>query len=98
MRGGGVIGVCVNGVQTCVVFFKQKTANEMRIIDWSSDVGSSDLPDSRFSRPDLDIHSVIRPTTGSSVGPNSVDDAFSIPARFRTPSMHAICMPKQMPK
>src|SRR3546814_6266986 len=28
----------------CVVFFKQKTAYEMRISDWSSDVCSSDLP------------------------------------------------------
>src|SRR3546814_1571656 len=28
---------------TCVVFFKQKTAYEMRISDWSSDVCSSDL-------------------------------------------------------
>src|SRR3546814_6806908 len=28
-------------------FFKQKTAYEMRISDWSSDVCSSDLPDSR---------------------------------------------------
>src|SRR3546814_4140911 len=27
-------------------FFKQKTAYEMRISDWSSDVCSSDLPDS----------------------------------------------------
>src|SRR3546814_4125594 len=27
----------------CIVFFKQKTAYEMRISDWSSDVGSSDL-------------------------------------------------------
>src|SRR3546814_8165017 len=31
----------------CVFFFKQKTAYEMRISDWSSDVCSSDL---------LDIH------------------------------------------
>src|SRR3546814_5591644 len=30
----------------CFVFFKQKTAYEMRISDWSSDVCSSDLPDS----------------------------------------------------
>src|SRR3546814_1513026 len=32
---------------TCVYifFFKQKTAYEMRISDWSSDVCSSDLPD-----------------------------------------------------
>src|SRR3546814_1982478 len=27
-----------------IVFFKQKTAYEMRISDWSSDVCSSDLP------------------------------------------------------
>src|SRR3546814_10274259 len=33
-------------VQVCVLvfFFKQKTAYEMRISDWSSDVCSSDLP------------------------------------------------------
>src|SRR3546814_1504721 len=30
----------------CVFFFKQKTAYEMRISDWSSDVCSSDLPES----------------------------------------------------
>src|SRR3546814_1526791 len=29
----------------CVIFFKQKTEYEMRIIDWSSDVCSSDLVD-----------------------------------------------------
>src|SRR3546814_5312017 len=29
----------------CFVFFKQKTAYEMRISDWSSDVCSSDLND-----------------------------------------------------
>src|SRR3546814_2179011 len=31
-------------------FFKQKTAYEMRISDWSSDVCSSDLPSSRRLR------------------------------------------------
>src|SRR3546814_8170521 len=31
------------GVYFCVFFFKQKTAYEMRISDWSSDVCSSDL-------------------------------------------------------
>src|SRR3546814_380537 len=30
-------------VDCCVLFFKQKTAYEMRISDWSSDVCSSDL-------------------------------------------------------
>src|SRR3546814_5121794 len=31
------------GLARCVCFFKQKTAYEMRISDWSSDVCSSDL-------------------------------------------------------
>src|SRR3546814_16649472 len=31
-------------VCTFIFFFKQKTADEMRISDWSSDVCSSDLP------------------------------------------------------
>src|SRR3546814_4672905 len=31
-------------VVSCFFFFKQKTAYEMRISDWSSDVCSSDLP------------------------------------------------------
>src|SRR3546814_5049977 len=34
----------VNVLSCCVFFFKQKTAYEMRISDWSSDVCSSDLP------------------------------------------------------
>src|SRR3546814_14275643 len=32
-----------SGLVVCVFFFKQKTAYEMRISDWSSDVCSSDL-------------------------------------------------------
>src|SRR3546814_4619213 len=35
----------------CVFFFKQKTAYEMRISDWSSDVCSSDLPDQKRFPP-----------------------------------------------
>src|SRR3546814_2707109 len=40
--------MCVLGVTNCIYvlfffFFKQKTAYEMRISDWSSDVCSSDL-------------------------------------------------------
>src|SRR3546814_8402438 len=34
-------------------FFKQKTAYEMRISDWSSDVCSSDLFDARLDHPRL---------------------------------------------
>src|SRR3546814_6516709 len=36
----------------CFVFFKQKTAYEMRISDWSSDVCSSDLA---AKAPDADM-------------------------------------------
>src|SRR3546814_8157857 len=34
----------------CIGFFKQKTAYELRISDWSSDVCSSDLPAPRRAR------------------------------------------------
>src|SRR3546814_2307256 len=34
---------CHSCVCLCIFFFKQKTAYEMRISDWSSDVCSSDL-------------------------------------------------------
>src|SRR3546814_1000284 len=36
--------VAVSGLLFFFFFFKQKTAYEMRISDWSSDVCSSDLP------------------------------------------------------
>src|SRR3546814_4501063 len=39
---GDVVEVCV---YLLFFFFKQKTAYEMRISDWSSDVCSSDLPE-----------------------------------------------------
>src|SRR3546814_5264956 len=38
---------CCRSVLSGVFFFKQKTAYEMRISDWSSDVCSSDLVDRR---------------------------------------------------
>src|SRR3546814_3040142 len=42
-----------------VCFFKQKTAYEVRISDWSSDVCSSDLPVvARLTRPKWEICSV----------------------------------------
>src|SRR3546814_8077359 len=37
----------------CIVFFKQKTAYEMRISDWSSDVCSADLR--LLTRPHVDF-------------------------------------------
>src|SRR3546814_3846925 len=43
---------------SCFVFFffKQKTAYEMRISDWSSDVCSSDLPQAQFNHKLLITH------------------------------------------
>src|SRR3546814_4245698 len=38
----------------CFFFFKQKTAYEMRISDWSSDVCSSDLSPGRRPRAPID--------------------------------------------
>jgi hypothetical protein len=43
-------------------------------------------------------HSVSKPTTGASHGPNSVEEASASPAWFRAASITAICIPKQMPK
>src|SRR3546814_7946744 len=40
----------------CIFFFKQKTAYEMRISDWSSDVCSSDLCGEDPLRRDLSRH------------------------------------------
>src|SRR3546814_2258671 len=41
----------------CVFFFKQKTAYEMRISDWSSDVCSSDLRrDAEAARRDAGLY------------------------------------------
>src|SRR3546814_7948442 len=37
------VGWCIFYIYVCVFFFKQKTAYEIRISDWSSDVCSSDL-------------------------------------------------------
>src|SRR3546814_9793674 len=46
----------------CIFFFKQKTAYEMRISDWSSDVCSSDLPPRAPARdPDRDGQAPLRP-------------------------------------
>src|SRR3546814_3398387 len=45
----------------CVFFFKQKTAYEMRISDWSSDVCSSDLDG-------LGLHAEVVEVSGEAVG------------------------------
>src|SRR3546814_1421626 len=58
----------------CCVFifvFKQKTAYEMRISDWSSDVCSSDLPHARaFPMTAIDRQAPFRHWTASQRGPH----------------------------
>src|SRR3546814_5050739 len=59
---------CLNIYLLFFFFFKQKTAYEMRISDWSSDVCSSDLPGShRFLLPQRAM--VSQPSCGGSQKP-----------------------------
>src|SRR3546814_15346329 len=44
----------------CFFFFKQKTAYEMRISDWSSDVCSSDLRSHDFAGRQCDVDALVR--------------------------------------
>src|SRR3546814_1818521 len=54
-------------------FFKQKTAYEMRISDWSSDVCSSDLSGEDMIPPDLaaEVNPFIGTTNGGNVYPGA---------------------------
>src|SRR3546814_9990293 len=58
-------------VCSVVFFFKQKTAYEMRISDWSSDVCSSDLQAQEMHAGFVDARRVI-PITG--IAERAVDD------------------------
>src|SRR3546814_3863652 len=63
-------------------FFKQKTAYEMRISDWSSDVCSSDLREDRENTegPDLETGDVRRLLDGVLVVAECVEEAEIGPA------------------
>src|SRR3546814_9256035 len=58
-----------------VFFFKQKTAYEMRISDWSSDVCSSDLP---TPAPPASLHSASDRDRRAPSAPNSVDPSLEL--------------------
>src|SRR3546814_4621700 len=47
-----LMSVCESWIHVCSFFFKQKTAYDMRISDWSSDVCSSDLMFQRLHTAD----------------------------------------------
>src|SRR3546814_8282283 len=53
--------MCVSVVDMFFFFFKQKTAYEMRISDWSSDACSSDL---KSERRDVDIDAFFTDAAG----------------------------------
>src|SRR3546814_7988751 len=59
-------------------FFKQKTAYEMRIIDWSSDVCSSDL---RGAVDDQAVAAVVHEPGGEALGAVEVDAAVTVERR-----------------
>src|SRR3546814_1713691 len=79
--------------------FKQKTAYEMRISDWSSDVGSSDLvmprglkaeadTAARFIPPDADLTALRKAAAGCTSSPTaySPTGSYSSGPRCRFPS------------
>src|SRR3546814_6781661 len=59
-----VISYCV----FTIFFFKQKTAYEMRISDWSSDVCSSDLRKRQLIDFDRKVSASRRPRAGTLIG------------------------------
>src|SRR3546814_7155874 len=78
-----VVCVMMYGV---VFFFKQKTAYEMRISDWSSDVCSSDLMYGQFGLPDLGPRGA-----GYALSASSLAMVFVYAAQYRrTPRLHVL--------
>src|SRR3546814_5921561 len=68
-------------------FFKQKTAYEMRISDWSSDVCSSDL-----LIPWECLHDLLRrPLDGGMLGHIDVHDAPSLMRQDHQHEQHLVC-------
>src|SRR3546814_16982924 len=65
----------------CFYFFKQKTAYEMRISDWSSDVCSADQPPERTARAELAAAAAAEPVRdrdqiGAQLGRGRIRRAF----------------------
>src|SRR3546814_3286584 len=79
-----------------VFFFKQKTAYEMRISDWSSDVCSSDLSQvaqrrAAVQNAELDVqYTVIRAPVDGVVLSRTVEPGQTVAASFQTPVLFSI--------
>src|SRR3546814_8971413 len=79
------------------VFFKQKTAYEMRISDWSSDVCSSDLMKvcGYISEHDFTVaERVAHVLCGGDVDPNSLVDEAWMMTLEREAFLHLLTQPK----
>src|SRR3546814_18642648 len=69
-------------------FFKQKTAYEMRISDWSSDVCSSDLLAQRIKEADFIVPDAVKARPGGKAGCGDVQNA---PAQLQEASSARPC-------
>src|SRR3546814_17780113 len=69
-------------------FFKQKTAYEMRISDWSSDVCSSDLLAQRIKEADFIVPDAVKARPGGKAGCGDVQTA---PAQLQEASSARPC-------
>src|SRR3546814_3195145 len=99
-----LLSTCILSVVCVVFFFKQKTAYEMRISDWSSDVCSSDLFGAEnVANRHLVVKEEARPINGAPrliVGSKPVDGGYFIftpnelrQARERTACIDAFVRP-----
>src|SRR3546814_15492844 len=71
-------------------FFKQKTAYEMRISDWSSDVCSSDL--AKYQSQPNELPSITSPPAAASPSRSASDAAKSLAARASLRRMRVASM------
>src|SRR3546814_1359922 len=81
-----VLLLCIMFVYFYFFFFKQKTAYEMRISDWSSDVCSSDLP-----RLSLAVRRSARHSPGASAAPSPSPSAGSPAEIGRASCRERVC-------
>src|SRR3546814_14008110 len=82
----------------CFFFFKQKTADEMRISDWSSDVCSSDLASSGSDRSDGGtISKVSRLPTRTSAAVSSDSNPIGVSTLGRPVGVKAVTVPLTVP-
>src|SRR3546814_7621456 len=80
-----------------VFFFKQKTAYEMRISDWSSDVCSSDLQENQQDRRLLVVQPFEQRDDDSHAQENEREDVSRVEATLEPPSQNQQSCSRQTP-